>query len=241
MALPWFKFYPNDWLSDRNLRRCSHAAQGVWIGILCLMNDSKERGYLIEDDSPWSDGDIAAAVGGDKASALACILELCAKNVASRDSRGALYSRRMAKDTHLSAIRSDAGAKGAFAKANSRQTSSKPPSKHPSKPLISDLWLLISDLLPKEFGESAEFKGAWAEWEKYRRSKGKPISEIAAKRQAKKMVKEFGNVEHAIAAIEFSISNDYQGLFAPTQQRAGQPNASSPARVRAPAGKYDGI
>lgn len=259
MDLPWFKLYARDWLSDRNLRRCSHAAQGVWLAMLCLMNDCNQRGYLIDDDSPWNDDDIAAAIGGDKASALACILELCAKGVASRDNRGAFYSRRMVRDEIKRRKCSEAGKRGGGnpqlaspkrgtpngtyirdAKGGAKGRNKGPP-KGPS-----GIWVLISQLLPLEFRESAEFRNAWAEWEKYRKSKGKPISEGAARKQAKKIAEEFGNVQRAIAAIEHSIGNDYQGLYAPPDsgqrgKAGGSPHRANPVRLRAEAGKYDGI
>ena len=51
----------------------------------------------------------------------------------------------------------------------------------------------------------------WKEWEDFRRKKGKPISEAAAKKQMK-MLQDLSR-EEAIAAIDNSIANDYQGLF----------------------------
>lgn len=53
----------------------------------------------------------------------------------------------------------------------------------------------------------------WKEWESFRRKKGKPISEAAARTQMK-MLADLTR-EEAIAAIDNSIANDYQGLFPP--------------------------
>lgn len=41
---PAFQFYPADWRMDSNLRRCSHAARGAWMDILCILHDSEEYG-----------------------------------------------------------------------------------------------------------------------------------------------------------------------------------------------------
>ena len=53
----------------------------------------------------------------------------------------------------------------------------------------------------------------WKEWELFRRKKGKPISENAARMQIE-MLSQL-TAEEAIAAMNNSIANDYQGLFPP--------------------------
>lgn len=46
MNRPAFQFYPGDWQRNMKLRRCSKAARGEWIDVLCLMHDSDEYGVL---------------------------------------------------------------------------------------------------------------------------------------------------------------------------------------------------
>ena len=58
MKRPAFQFYPGDWGSNANLRRCSHSERGIWVDVLCLMHDSEEYGVL-----RWPLKDIAQAVG----------------------------------------------------------------------------------------------------------------------------------------------------------------------------------
>lgn len=41
---PSFQFYPADWRSNTKLRRCSEAARGAWIDILCVLHDGDEYG-----------------------------------------------------------------------------------------------------------------------------------------------------------------------------------------------------
>lgn len=96
--LPSFQFYPGDWLKDPALRRCSPAARGVWIDMLCLMFECEERGVLASGGVPWSDREVAAVVSGDTQDVLSCIDELLAKGVAGRNSSGALFSRRLVRD-----------------------------------------------------------------------------------------------------------------------------------------------
>lgn len=42
MTRPSFQFYPGDWRKNANLNRCSHAARGVWVDVLCVLHDSDE-------------------------------------------------------------------------------------------------------------------------------------------------------------------------------------------------------
>ncbi len=58
MKRPSFQFYPYDLRNNANLRRCSWAARGVWLELMCLFHDSDEYGVL-----RWSLDEIALAVG----------------------------------------------------------------------------------------------------------------------------------------------------------------------------------
>ena len=98
MKLPSFPFYPGDWMKNPNLRRCGHAARGVWMDVLCLAFECDERGVLITAGRPWTTKEVAAAVGGNADVALACIDELLAKGVAKTRADGAVYSKRMVED-----------------------------------------------------------------------------------------------------------------------------------------------
>jgi len=54
---PSFQFYPGDWTSNSNLRRCSHAEKGIWIDVMCLLHDQEEYGIV-----RWPLKEIAQAV-----------------------------------------------------------------------------------------------------------------------------------------------------------------------------------
>lgn len=110
--LPAFQFYPGDWMKDTNLRRCTHAAKGLWVDLLCLMFESEDRGVLISSRRAWSDEEIALAVGGDNATVLACLQELISKGVALRRKDGALYSKRMIRDEKTRVQNIENGKKG---------------------------------------------------------------------------------------------------------------------------------
>lgn len=73
MKRPSFQFYPGDWQSDLKLRRCSPAARGVWLDILCAFHDSDDGYGLLK----WPLKEIAATVGAS----LSHVKELVEKGV----------------------------------------------------------------------------------------------------------------------------------------------------------------
>ena len=93
-----FKFYPGDWFKDPGLRVCTKASKGMWIDMLCLMFECDERGFLITAGTPWSDLEIAGAVGGDIQGNILLIQELLKLDIAKRDKRGAIFCARMVRD-----------------------------------------------------------------------------------------------------------------------------------------------
>lgn len=94
----------------------------------------------------------------------------------------------------------------------------------------SSLSLPLSLSLPQETPaapalpfESAEFRTAWEEWEQHLKEKRKPLKATARKAQFRKVAK-MGEAR-AIAAIENSISGNYQGIFEPSVNGNGKPQA----------------
>lgn len=56
MKRPSFQFYPADWRNNANLRRCSPAARGVWLDVMCVLHDSDTYGLV-----QWPLADLANA------------------------------------------------------------------------------------------------------------------------------------------------------------------------------------
>lgn len=79
---------------------------------LCLMFECDERGVLATAGVPWSDEEIARAIGGDLSQTLSCVRELVDKSVISRNSSGAIYSRRMVRDEQKRRLCTEAGKLG---------------------------------------------------------------------------------------------------------------------------------
>jgi hypothetical protein len=66
---------------------------------------------------------------------------------------------------------------------------------------------------------SEGFKAAWARWEQHRREIGKRLTPTSVRQQFAKLA---GMGEaRAVAAIEHSIANGYQGIYEPTGRSAG--------------------
>ena len=110
--LPSFQFYIGDWQKDPNLRRATKAEKGVLIDMLCLMYECEDRGILSSGGTPWSDSDVAGAIGGDISENLTCLSELLRKGVVSRNQTGAIFSRRMVRDEHKRKLCVEAGKLG---------------------------------------------------------------------------------------------------------------------------------
>ena len=100
--LPWSKFYWGDWARDAGLRACSYAAKGLWMDMLCQMDASRERGFLIVGNRAATPHEIARIVGGERRTVERLLRELEANGVFSRDDRSVIFSRRMTRECDIS-------------------------------------------------------------------------------------------------------------------------------------------
>lgn len=122
---PGFWFFTGDWMKDPELRFCSIFARGLLADLLCILFEANEQGYASNPDgTARSDEQIVDAVsGGSQAEKLAALAELEKSGVLSRDSRGVLFSRRIARLAELSKTRKQNGSKGGSKRqANAKQT-----------------------------------------------------------------------------------------------------------------------
>lgn len=63
MKRPSFQFYPNRWLGNKKLRRCSREARGLWMDVLCLLHDGDEEHGDEYGVLRWPLADIATTAG----------------------------------------------------------------------------------------------------------------------------------------------------------------------------------
>jgi hypothetical protein len=105
MKRPAFQFYPGDWKRNTKLRRCSEAARGAWVELMCLFHDSEEYGVL-----RWPLKEIIQAAGVSRKS----VNELIQKGVmkgSDKDAAPYVYTPRHAgKDgTPATLVEADGG------------------------------------------------------------------------------------------------------------------------------------
>jgi hypothetical protein len=112
MKLPAFQFYPGDWQKDPNLRRCSLAAKGALIETLCLAFELDERGVLVSGGKPWSEKELAEALGGNMDVASKAVSELISKGVLKKRADGAIYNAKMVRDDEIRRKRAAGGILG---------------------------------------------------------------------------------------------------------------------------------
>ena len=142
---PAFQFYPDDWLSEAELKMSSLAAQGLWIDLLCRMFKSPQRGTLkTANGEQISNKQLAKLLGEDEQTINKLLLELETNGVFSRLDDETIYNRRMLSifehEAEIREARSRAGKASAATKrqqtvnkrANKKSTKSTAPSPSPS-------------------------------------------------------------------------------------------------------------
>ena len=244
----YIKFVPSEWLSDKDLRRCSLAARGAWIDMLCMMFQCDEVGVLVSAGVPWTVEDVCAALGGPTDFTRSCVEELLAKGVAARDNRNAIFSRRMVYEANLSRKRAEAGSIGGrraqeiLLEQKSKQTSSKPQANveqnsNYSSNSDSESGFTLSGEIPKRAREkskppdippelaSPEFESAWADWLAMRREKRKESTPTSQRVMLKKLAS-MGR-DRAIKALRYSVENGWIGIFEPRENDNGQTSGRS--------------
>jgi len=134
-ATLWSKFFWSDWLSDKQLRRCSPAARALWMDMLCLAAEGDPIGYLAEGDDILDVEEIARMTGFKARQAGRLIDELERRRVLSRDEKGRIFSRRMVRDSGALLHARRNGAKGGNPNIiNARSGDGVNPGVNPHKP-----------------------------------------------------------------------------------------------------------
>ncbi len=109
MARPSFQFYPGDYLRDMRLRQCSAESRGVWMDMLCLMHQGLPYGHLRDESGDIAIKSLARLVGLSPSQLGKCLSELESHGVFSRDEKGGIFSRRMARDEEIRLARANGG------------------------------------------------------------------------------------------------------------------------------------
>lgn len=135
MKLPYIDLYIGDWLKD-SVSGCSLAAQGLWMRLLFIMQESEKRGYLLKLNpskaskqlEPLLEESLARRVGCSLEEYRTLMRELTEAGVPSVTDGGVIYSRRMVRDEEKRLERSESGRKGGLARVKNSlsKTSSSP-------------------------------------------------------------------------------------------------------------------
>ena len=119
---PSFQFYPGDWKKDVAIQSLDLECKGAIIELLCMMHESPRRGFLMLNGKAMSWKQIGSNLKRNEARCKQILSKIMEAGVFSiEEETGAIYSRRMAKETTLYEVRAAAGRKGGRA--------SKPPTK----------------------------------------------------------------------------------------------------------------
>jgi hypothetical protein len=105
--------------------------------------------------------------------------------------------------------------------------------------IAADSWALAQAAMKGNTLRTDAFRAAWLSWVEYRRQAGKRLAAATAQRQIRKL-EGFGH-DGAIASIEQSIGNGWQGLFDPDGDRGGRGGncgTNRRGRVEPEPGKY---
>lgn len=105
-------FYAPDWRSDPELAMCSEGARLLWFEMLLLMNESKQRGFLLVSGKKPSPQQIAMLTRTSVEHVEDRLSELSNNGVYSTDRRGFIYSRKMVREEKKRRIARENGKKG---------------------------------------------------------------------------------------------------------------------------------
>lgn len=96
-ATRWTKFYWANWIGNVNLRRCSLAARGFWMDVLCIAADNDPVGYVDETGDKFTEM-MSRISGLRRRQVEKYTKELETRGVFQRDRRGRIYCPRMVLD-----------------------------------------------------------------------------------------------------------------------------------------------
>ncbi|NOT40150.1 MAG: hypothetical protein HOP13_06635 [Alphaproteobacteria bacterium] len=111
-ATIWSKFFWSDCQAEPTLKRCSLAARGLWLEILCLAAQAEPAGYLVQDGKPLDVRRLARNAAAPEDEVTTLLAELETEGVFSRDRRGRIYSRRLVREAKLRASGLKTGKQG---------------------------------------------------------------------------------------------------------------------------------
>jgi hypothetical protein len=111
--MPWFKFFPTDYLGDQEIALLPLDAQGMWVRVVCVMQGALKRGFLQDKNgSPLSSKAIGILTGRTEQEVENLLRIIVESGVFSKTKNGVIYCRRISKEEAISEVRAESGSKG---------------------------------------------------------------------------------------------------------------------------------
>jgi len=141
---PWLKFYVADW-RDKQLRRCSLSARGLWIDLMTYMHEAEPYGHLVFEGGDMPIDELALQLARPVAEVKKAMSELEKHGVFSRTEDGIIYSRRMVRDNLREQQDRENGKGGGNPKLKSAHNGGvNPPLKPPDNGEDKAQWNIVS-------------------------------------------------------------------------------------------------
>lgn len=217
MRLRAFLMHPNDWLSSTKISLMTPAQEGAYIRLLChawndpdcsLPDDDTQLAMLSRMGEGWLKGGSA-------------LVRSCFEPHPTKPGR--LHNKRLTAERAKCNSWSEKSRLGGLKSAESRRSESKGGTKGGSTTVptkgqptggntLKPKSLNIKTPLPPSLN-TPDFEAAWQRWQQHRREIGKKLTPTTAELQLQKL--SAIGAQRAVAAINHSIRNGWQGLFEP--------------------------
>lgn len=209
---PYMPFYIGDYKKDITVQSLDRYERNIWLDLMCLMWESSERGYLTINGKPMSHEAIARAIGEDNQNFKICLTKILDNGCFNVREDGAIFSRRMVRESEISVKRSISGSQGGNPNLL-KQNSSKPSSKtQASSDIDIDNDNVIDLNILKEDPKAAKAVNRWIE---HRRKINKPLDQMAVDSLIMLYAGRYNDLPDD---IDHSISNGWKTLNAKPKQ-----------------------
>lgn len=217
----WIQFYPRDWLSDMDLRRCSVEARGLWIDMLCGMTQGRDFGRLV--DGAGVKLSVKLLADDARISEAECerlLEELRAKNVFGVDADGTIYSRRMVREFEVRERNRTNGSKGGNPRLLKRETRDQ--RLETKESLTVSVKRVVIPYILKHPQMTQSLSDTWAQWVDFR-MKLKAVKDwhTVFGKQVEMLAKH--DAATACHILNNSMQNGWQGIFEPRSQTPSAP------------------
>jgi hypothetical protein len=213
--LPYFRFYPGDWL--REVQGCSLAARGLWLSMKILMHDSERYGYLCQNDGAViPPGTVANKCSTTLETYVTLLAELDLHGVPSRTKEGVIFSQQMVdeyKKREKSRKDGELGGNPRLIRGVNPLLIFDSDNDSESERGLGDAGERVR--CPPKL-DTSEFREAWAAWAEHREKIRKPLTWPMIRQQLKKMDRM--GVARAVAMIEHTVEKGWWGLYESKEQ-----------------------